>query len=392
MTVTNKPIVAICYDFDKTLTPTDMQNQGVIQDLFGSPDSFWKQSNSFAKKEAMDQNLAWMLLIKKYAEEKKGSLVRADLEDYASRLTFFPGVQEWFDRVNQYGEQHGVEIQHYVISSGLEEMIKACAIGSSFKEIFASSYCYEEGRAIWPKQVVNYTLKTQCLYRIEKGCLSWMDPSVNNPISQEELYVPFQNMIYIGDSETDVPCMKVVNEKGGLSIAVFDPNSRDKRKAYQMMLDGRVGAFAPADYTPNSELDLLVKAAIDRACANDMLLKQWWNCSEEASQAMMKIAEKHETLVNAISALSKSWSFAETHQLIAIITPLLGCAKQEDYHQLISAARSNTQVYWIIGDDDVSALYERVLASLTEPDKDADSLQSYMTWIKEQSVKPNGDV
>lgn len=203
-----KPVLAICYDFDKTLSPDDMQAQGYIQSVGFDVGEFWKQSNSLASSNDMDQNLAYMLTMKQTAEGRV-LFTRQKLMDYGAEVALFPGVQNWFERIRTYGENRGVIVEHYIISSGLKEMIEGTAVAGEFKKIYASSFYYNENNvAIWPAQVVNYTNKTQFLFRIEKGVLDINDPGVNDSFAPDEMRVPFRNMVYIGDSDTDVPCMK----------------------------------------------------------------------------------------------------------------------------------------------------------------------------------------
>lgn len=218
----DKPVVAICYDFDKTLSPNDMQAQGYIQSVGYDVDEFWKDSNSVAFANEMDQNLAYMY---KMLDEARGKFVfnKQALMDYGSKVELFKGVEEWFDRIRQYGADNGVIVEHYIISSGLKEMIEGTSIAKKgvFEQIYANSFYYDNrGEVKWPAQVVNYTNKTQFLFRIEKGVLNPNDPMVNDYIPLEEVRIPFRNMIYIGDSDTDVPCMRLVNAYGGHSIGV----------------------------------------------------------------------------------------------------------------------------------------------------------------------------
>ncbi len=271
----DKPVVAICYDFDKTLSPNDMQAQGYIQSVGYDVDEFWKDSNSVAFANEMDQNLAYMY---KMVDEARGRFVfnRQALMDYGSKVELFKGVEEWFDRIRQYGEENGVIVEHYIISSGLKEMIEGTSIAKKgvFEQIYANSFYYDDrGEVRWPAQVVNYTNKTQFLFRIEKGVLNPNDPMVNDYIPLEDVRVPFRNMIYIGDSDTDVPCMRLVNAYGGHSIGVYNSETGDKTKVYKMMQEDRIRYFAPADYTEGSELDQLVKVIIDRTQANEKLHK-----------------------------------------------------------------------------------------------------------------------
>ena len=257
----DQPVVAICYDFDKTLSPADMQAQGFIQSVGFDVEQFWEESDAFAVAHDMDQNLAYMY---KMVQEAEGHFVfsRAALMDYGAKVALFPGVNEWFDRLRLFGEQHGVIVEHYIISSGLKEMIEGTepAKRGAFKKIYASSFCYNErGIAKWPAQMINFTNKTQFLFRIEKGVLDVNDPGVNEYFPPEQLRVPFRNMIYIGDSDTDIPCMKLVNTYGGFSIGVYNPENCSREKVYRMMRENRIRYFAPADYREGLQLDGLIK-------------------------------------------------------------------------------------------------------------------------------------
>ena len=267
------PVLAICYDFDKTLSPDDMQAQGYIQSLGYDIDEFWRESNDMARANDMDSNLAYMY---KMIQEAEGKLVlnKESLEEYGRRVKLFQGVDTWFERIRKYGKEHQVIVEHYIISSGLKEMIEGTAIARSgaFEKIYASSFYFDEqGAAKWPAQVINYTSKTQFLFRIEKGVLDINDPGVNDYFPPEEMRVPFRNMVYIGDSDTDIPCMKLVNTYGGHSIGVYNPHTMDKRKVIKMMQDRRIRYFVPADYTPGGELDRLVKEIIEKTAAYEKL-------------------------------------------------------------------------------------------------------------------------
>ncbi len=281
----DRPVVAICYDFDKTLSPDDMQAQGYIQSVGYEVEKFWEKTNALAAENGMDTNLAYMYLM---MEEARGNLVfnRRALEEYGSKVKLFPGAEEWFDRIRRYGEDHGVIVEHYIISSGLKEMIEGTAVAKAgaFEQIYASSFLYDEkGVAVWPAQVVNYTNKTQFLFRISKGVLDWNDPAVNDYFPPDEIRVPFRNMIYIGDSDTDIPCMKLVNSYGGYSIGVYNAGTDDRTKVHKMMRDQRIKYFAPADYSEGTELDLLVKAILDRTVANEKLESVYYEKQKESS-------------------------------------------------------------------------------------------------------------
>lgn len=268
-----KPVLAVCYDFDKTLSPDDMQAQGYIQSVNYHVDRFWEESNRMARENGMDSNLAYMY---KMVREAKGhfDLSRKALEEYGSRVELFPGVDGWFERVRRYGLEKGVIVEHYIISSGLKEMIEGTEIAKrgSFEEIYASAFYYDEhGVAVWPAQAINYTSKTQFLFRIEKGVLDVNDPGVNDFFPPEQMRVPFRNIVYIGDSDTDIPSMKLVNTYDGHSIGVYNPDTGNKEKVYRMMRDNRIRYFAPADYREGQELDRLIRAIIDKTASYENL-------------------------------------------------------------------------------------------------------------------------
>jgi hypothetical protein len=282
-----QPVLAICYDFDKTLSPDNMQAQGYIQSVGYDIGEFWEKSDKFAEEHDMDSNLAYMYCM---LESAKGhfALTRKALQDYGAGVVLFPGVDEWFERIRTYGKLRGVIVEHYILSSGLKEMIEGTkpAKEGAFEKIYASSFCYgENGEAIWPAQAVNYTGKTQFLFRIEKGVLDVNDPRVNDHFAPDDIRVPFRNMIYIGDSETDVPCMRLVNQYGGHSIGIYNKDSNDRSHVYRMMRDDRIKYYAPGDYSEGSQLDLLVKAIINRTAANEVLEEVHYRCKDETENS-----------------------------------------------------------------------------------------------------------
>ena len=279
-----QPVVAICYDFDKTLSPDDMQAQGFIQSVGYDVADFWKDSNGLATNNAMDQNLAYMYMMKAKSAGKV-LFTKQQLTEYGAKVQLFPGVDGWFERIRVYGKEKGVIVEHYIISSGLKEMIEGTSVAQAgaFECIYASSFYYDDNNvAVWPAQVVNFTNKTQFLFRIEKGVLDINNAAVNESFSPEDVRVPFRNMVYIGDSDTDIPCMKLVNTYGGHSIGVYNGGTNDKTKVYKMMRDGRIKYFAPADYSEGTELDALVKTIIDRTAANEALEALHYRCKRSA--------------------------------------------------------------------------------------------------------------
>ncbi len=226
------PVLAVCYDFDRTLTPDDMQAQGFIQSVGADVKEFWQASNALAKKSDMDNNLAYMYLMVQ-SSIGKFYLTKDALNDYGAKIKLYRGVKDWFSRLNAYGRELGVTVEHYVISSGLREMIEGTPIAKEFKKIYASAFCFDEkGVPVWPAQTINYTNKTQFLFRIEKGCLDINDhEGVNEYFGEDKLRVPLRNFVYLGDSETDIPCMKLVSSAGGHAVGVYDPRGNKDRKS-----------------------------------------------------------------------------------------------------------------------------------------------------------------
>lgn len=366
---TDRPVIALCYDFDKTLSPDDMQAQGYIQtvqpegsDMIGD---FWRESNGRATANNMDKNLAYMYTMKKKA---RGQIVftKEKLADYGSKVALFPGVDKWFDRIREYGAEKGIIIEHYIISSGLKEMIEGTSIAKEFKELYATSFYFDEdGVAVWPAQVVNYTNKTQFLFRISKGVLDVNDEAVNDSFAPDEIRVPFRNMIYIGDSDTDIPCMKLVNSQGGYSVGVFNPSEKDelkaKNKVYKMMRDNRISYFAPADYSEGSELDELVKLIIDKTVYNEKLYEKKYNNQKEAiEQAKPKEVQEKLDLINS---LESSGSFKNTHAIVEKLSKYTSW-KYEELEDLLQIALENTQVWHILNDPDIKKFYQYLIEQL----------------------------
>lgn len=359
------PVVAICYDFDKTLSPDDMQAQGYIQSVGYNVPDFWKKSNSLASDNEMDQNLAYMYTMKQESEGKV-LFTKEKLAEYGASVQLFPGVEQWFERIREYGKSQGVIVEHYIISSGLKEMIEGTSVAKAgaFEKIYASSFYYnEKGVAVWPAQVVNYTNKTQFLFRIEKGVLDINDSAVNESFSPEEMRVPFRNIVYIGDSDTDIPCMKLVTSYGGHSIGVYNAESKDKTKVYKMMRDGRIKYFAPADYREGTELDLLVKAIINRTAANEALETLHYKYKIERIKADKESNEEERKRTDLLISLENSGSFATTHSLISELQEIDDWSYEEK-EILFQIALDNSQVRYILRDLDVETFYKKLLKSM----------------------------
>lgn len=258
---------AICYDFDGTLSPYNMQEKSFIPGLKIKPATFWDQVKKHAEKHDMDEILAYMFLMLQEAKRNDLSLTKSSIADHGKDIDFFPGVIDWFSRINTFAKFKNVALEHYIISSGLKEMIEKTSIAKNFKYIFASAYQYDRDEiAVWPATAVNYTNKTQCLFRINKGIInSWDNSKINKYISEKDRPVPFSNMIYIGDGETDIPAMKMVKHQGGSAIAVYNSQKKgSKAKSEELIQNNRADFATAADFSENKQLDRIVKAIIDR--------------------------------------------------------------------------------------------------------------------------------
>ena len=256
-----KTIACRIYDFDKTLSPNNMQEYGFLPGLGIEPDDFWAECRAFSLEHKMDGILTYMY---KMVEKSRGvmPLTRDVLGRLGEEVAFFPGVETWFSRINEYGKSIGLEVEHYIVSSGLQEIILGSRIAHEFKAVFACSYCYgADGTALWPATSVNYTAKTQYLFRINKGILDVTnDVDLNKFTPEDRRPIPFRNMIYVGDGLTDVPSMKMTRAKGGCSIAVHAPN--DTKIVDDMLLQNRADFAIEADYSEGSEMENTVKALL----------------------------------------------------------------------------------------------------------------------------------
>lgn len=269
-----KTIVAFLYDFDKTLCTTDMQDYAFIPSLGMKPSEFWAAANSFGRANRIDGILAYMYTMIQESEKKGKPFTRQDLVEKGRDIVLFPGVQEWFARINTFGAEQGVQIEHYIISSGLREIIEGSSISKAFKEIYASEFYYDEtGRPVWPKLAVNFTAKTQFVYRINKGVLDVSDDkTLNDSMPDDSKRIPFTNMVYMGDGLSDVPCMKMMRAYGGQAIAVYQGTNR--MGVEDLLSKGRVDFIFPADYREGTALDLTVKNIIRKMSITDLLWEE----------------------------------------------------------------------------------------------------------------------
>ncbi|MDE7454878.1 MAG: haloacid dehalogenase-like hydrolase [Clostridia bacterium] len=277
----NKPVVALIYDFDNTLSTKDMQEFTFIPALGMEPAEFWNKTDELAHSTDMDHILAYMYLMAKEAKSKHIPLDRDALKAMGKDVQFFPGVEDWFCRINAYGESVGLEVRHYILSCGLKSMIEGCKIANQFHNIFACDYIYDDkGEPLWPSIAINYTSKTQFLYRINKGVEDiGEDAKLNMYMSRDERVVPFDQMIYIGDGLTDVPSMKLVRQRNGYAIGVY---KKPTDAAYLVDQD-RVDFYLKCDYTEGGEIDTAMKAILAQIATKAMV--------KELSQSSYKAAK-----------------------------------------------------------------------------------------------------
>lgn len=267
-----KTIVAICYDFDQTLAQEDMQTYGFFPKLNVTAKEFWGMANDATAKENIDGVLSYLKLMIDECKKRNFPLTRKFLNDCGKNICFFNGVNSWFERLNNYADKRGIKLEHYILSSGNREIIEGCQIYKYLNGVYACEFYYDQnGIACWPKNIVNYTLKTQYLFRINKGLTNEIDgKNINKRIENKR--VEFRNMIYIGDGYTDIPSMTLVKEKGGTAISVYSPEQKEISLA--LINDERVNFMCKSDYAVGSELDKTVKLLLDSISVREKLINK----------------------------------------------------------------------------------------------------------------------
>ena len=261
--------VALVYDFDGTLAPGNMQEFGFVQAIGKDSKEFWEKNREMAIKDNANGILCYMYLMLQEAKANEISLKRDSFRKFGSKIKLFKGVEEWFALINDYGKSIGLNIKHYINSSGLKEMIEGTSIAKKFENIYACSFLYDvDGIAYWPAVAVDYTTKTQFLFKINKGIKEVYDnKKINEYVAKEKRPVPFERMIYFGDGETDIPSMKMVKEHGGHAIAVYGDRVK-KATAMRLINEDRVNFACKADYSEGKEIHTTVRKILDKIRAD----------------------------------------------------------------------------------------------------------------------------
>lgn len=256
-----KPIVALMYDFDKTLSTKDMEEYTLIPAFKMTPDEFWKASDDLAKRNGMDYILSTLLLLIEKSKSCGVDISRESLIEHGKAIELHDGLDTWFERINAVGDSLGLEVRHYIISCGIKPMIEGSSIAKHFTNIFACDYVYDGNIPVWPAMALNYSSKIQFLYRISKGVEDISEHErLNKHMDQSLKPVPFSNMVYIGDGLTDVPSMKLTRLNGGYAVGVY----QNKEDSKYLIDDDRVDFYVKADYSKNSEMERVVEAILSK--------------------------------------------------------------------------------------------------------------------------------
>ena len=273
MKKSERPIVALMYDFDKTLSRSDMQDYGFIPALGMTPNEFWGETGKFQAATGVERILSYMYTMVKLCKDKGIKLTRETLNEMGRKIQYFDGVSTWFDRINAFGESLGVQIEHYIISSGTKEILEGCSIAKHFKHMFGCEFYFDPKtkEPVWPKLAINYTMKTQFIYRIRKGSFDLTDDTTINT-KVENIRIPYTNMIYLGDGMTDIPCMQLVQNNSGHSIAIY--SDKDEKALRKLLAEKRTNVCVKADYSKGSDLEKVIQSIIQTVAAESSLKQQ----------------------------------------------------------------------------------------------------------------------
>lgn len=280
-----KRTLALVYDFDGTLSPKPMQEYTFLPKIGEDPKAFWAESNRLAREQGADPLITYMHLMYKKAKERGVRIDREDLVGLGRDVELFAGVADWFDLIDAHVRSHdesgSITVRHYLVSSGLKEIIEGMPIHGRFHNVFASEYWFEAYDLPYPKRVITDTAKTQYLFRINKG-IEDQGLSINEHMAEEDRPIPFAHMIYFGDGDTDVPSMAVMRKNGGHAIAVHAPDESNK-KCVTLFEAGRCDFFAPADYRRGSHLFRRTCLLLDRMVADLRVREEAWRLGREVA-------------------------------------------------------------------------------------------------------------
>jgi len=270
--MTAKPTVALIYDFDGTLSPRNMQEFDFLKEIgINDKDVFWKEADDLVVKHNASNILCYMKLMIDKSRAAGRSIRRQAFVNYGKSVELYPGVEAWFDEIELLAQKYNVIVEHYINSSGLKEMIEGTKIASKFKQIYACSFMYNVDEiAEWPAVAVDFTTKTQFLFMINKGIANISENyRVNEYKPDEERPIPFRHMIYFGDGATDIPCMRMVKQNGGNSIAIYNPKDEKKMAlAKRLIHENRVNFACAADYSKNKEIYTIVESILSQIKSN----------------------------------------------------------------------------------------------------------------------------
>ena len=277
--------IAMVYDFDGTLSPQPMQEYTVLPKLGIKPRNFWKQVEKESAETVSEKMLVYMRLLLEEAHARKINIGRRDFQAMGKDIPYFPGVEGWFKRINAHVKKRGsgqINIQHYIVSAGMKEILEGISIRRYFQQIYASEYHFNfQGIATFPKLLITDTTKTQYLFRVNKG-KETLEESINEHMPENQRPIPFQNIIYIGDGMTDVPSMALTKKSGGHTIAVYPTRNRGDRDTCVKLLSARrVDFIAPADYRANSKLSARVALLLDAIMAQISYRREMAACHAE---------------------------------------------------------------------------------------------------------------
>jgi phosphoserine phosphatase len=251
--------IAFIFDFDDTLAPDS--TSGFLHHFGVDVQAFWKKDVQELIEKDWDPIPAYLYQMIRLSNNSK-RITREALAEWAKQITYYPGVENIFDSLRQHAKavDPTLKLEFYLISSGIAGILRHTSIAKHFEDIWACDFDYDdEGQILFPKKVVSFTDKTRYIFHISKGIFGEKSRGrpfdVNQKVESRDLRVPLNQMIFVGDGYTDIPCFSLVRKGGGIAIGVYDSDNRDKwGRAWGFIEQQRVSNLVPADYTPKSAL------------------------------------------------------------------------------------------------------------------------------------------